>query len=245
MKKCPRCHQSIRRGLDIFLSSIKNDTSQERRDFDHVLWSKAWVLHCVLMLFRAVKYYLADTIYDTYESEMPEDKQELIDEIVNTAKVISVIYVCLGLVLDILCCKWRWLARLFFHMEMLHCCLYYVIPNEACQDSDNVFLFLPFFYSICFFCDVKSGLFTLIVTMFAGNIFLRNILLEEELSQRVNRFFANTLFIVLLLLIMACAVTYVTNLHKKFRQQVSEYFNLINRMREGVLLLTLDAAGAR
>ena len=43
---------------------------------------------------------------------------------------------------------------------------------------------------------------------------------------------------------MACAVTYVTNLHKKLRQQVNQYYNLINRMREGVLLLSKDASGA-
>ena len=117
-----------------------------------------------------------------------------------------------------------------------------MVPSEACQNSDNSFLFLPFFYSICFFCDVKSGLTTLVVTMLIGNIFLRNILLEEELSQRVSRFLTNTFFIVILLLIMACAVTYVTNLHKKLRQQVNQYYNLINRMSEGVLLLTKDAS---
>ena len=91
---------------------------------------------------------------------------------------------------------------------------------------------------------MKSGITTLVVTMLAGHIFLRNILIKEELSQRVNRFLANTLFIVILLLVMASAVTYVTNLHKKLRQQVNQYFNLINRMREGVLLLSKDAAGA-
>ena len=133
------------------------------------------------------------------------------------AEVISVFYVCFGLILDILCCKWRWLARFIYHLELLHMCLYYMVPNEADQKSDNYFLFLPFFYSICFFCDVKSGLTTLVVTMFVGNIFLRNIQIEETLSQRVNRFLANTLFIVILLLTMACAVTYVTNLHKKLR----------------------------
>ena len=160
------------------------------------------------------------------------------------AKVISVFYVCVGLILDILCCKWRWLARFIYHLELLHMCLYYMVPNEADQKSDNYFLFLPFFYSICFFCDVKSGLTTLVVTMLAGNIFLRNIMVKEELNQRVYRFLVNAFFLVILLLIMASAVTYVTNLHKKLRQQVNQYYNLINRMREGVLLLSKDASGA-
>ena len=56
------------------MSSMRTDNSEERRDFDYVLQTKAWVIHCVLMLYRAAKYYLADSIYDTYESVLPEEK---------------------------------------------------------------------------------------------------------------------------------------------------------------------------
>ena len=38
-------------------------------------------------------------------------------------------------------------------------------------------------------------------------------------------------------------IVYVTSLQKRLLQQMSEYFKLINRMREGVLVLTKDLKG--
>ena len=46
------------------------------------------------------------------------------------------------------------------------------------------------------------------------------------------------LLVGLILVFLSCILTYVAQLQKKIRMQMSEYFNLINRMREGVLILS-------
>ena len=40
--------------------------------------------------------------------------------------------------------------------------------------------------------------------------------------------------------VIACIITYLVQLKTKIRLQMNEYFNLINRMREGVLVLSRD-----
>ena len=45
------------------------------------------------------------------------------------------------------------------------------------------------------------------------------------------------LLVGLIILIVAFVMNYIVQLQQRLRQQMSEYFNLINRMREGVLIL--------
>lgn len=47
----------------------------------------------------------------------------------------------------------------------------------------------------------------------------------------------------LIIIFLSCILTYVAQLQKKIRMQMSEYFNLINRMREGVLVLSIGQEG--
>ena len=52
------------------------------------------------------------------------------------------------------------------------------------------------------------------------------------------------LIVVAMTLTLHRSTLFVTSLQKRLRKQMNEYFNLINRMREGVLVLTKDLKGA-
>ena len=43
--------------------------------------------------------------------------------------------------------------------------------------------------------------------------------------------------VILIIMIIAFIMNYIIHLQQRLRQQMIEYFNLINRMREGVLIL--------
>ena len=50
------------------------------------------------------------------------------------------------------------------------------------------------------------------------------------------RYFLYYTFIGIMIMLMASILNHIASLHMRLRVQVNEYFNLINRMREGVLV---------
>ena len=61
----------------------------------------------------------------------------------------------------------------------------------------------------------------------------------------MKRLFLIIFTIGLMVVVMACLMTYIVQLQKRLRLQIYEYFNLINRMREGVLVLIRDKVSAK
>ena len=61
-------------------------------------------------------------------------------------------------------------------------------------------------------------------------------LLDQEIVLVFMRFFVIYIIVGILIMIMAGLVNHISSLHKRLRIQVTEHFNLINRMREGVLV---------
>ena len=122
-----------------------------------------------------------------------------------------------------------------------------MIPMEVCIGSTFSVFFEPFFYSLCFFIDIKSNLVTLVICTLVGNIFFNSIWLPEDLKVRFQyQPMIMLIFLVgLILIFLACILTYVSQLQKRLRMQMSEYFNLINRMREGVIVLSREAEGRK
>ena len=113
-----------------------------------------------------------------------------------------------------------------------------MVPMEICIGSTFSIFFEPFFYSLCFFVDIKSNLLTLAVCTVVGNLVLTEIWMPDALQFELSPVMTLILLVGLILVFLSCILTYVVQLQKKIRMQMSEYFNLINRMREGVLILS-------
>ena len=110
---------------------------------------------------------------------------------------------------------------------------------EICIGSTFSIFSEPFFYSLCFFCDIKSNLITLFICTLFGNVYLSHLWMDKANAISVSPAMTLIILVGLILIGIAFIITYVSQLQKKLRMQMSEYFNLINRMREGVLVLSL------
>ena len=92
-----------------------------------------------------------------------------------------------------------------------------------------------FFLAICFVCDARISLAILFVLSFIQTA-IRDYVLDLENGMMYLRYFVIYALIGILIMIMASILNHVASLHMRLRVQVNEYFNLINRMREGVLV---------
>ena len=95
-----------------------------------------------------------------------------------------------------------------------------------------------------YICGLRIGMATVVtsgVTLLILKTYTLNISLGFQLEQN-----SMIIFVVgLIILIVAFVMNYIVQLQQRVRQQMSEYFNLINRMREGVLVLIRNQGEAK
>ena len=150
----------------------------------------------------------------------------------------------ISIVLDLCCYKWRHLAKSFFYFEMLAWMTRALVPETNCVNYAQSHMILACLNVMCFFCDLRLSLVILVLTT-AGSTYFQILWHEGEENDRlIGSFFLSIVVISTVTLVLTKAILYVTNLQKRLRQQMNEYLNLVNRMREGVIVLTKDLKGA-
>ena len=86
---------------------------------------------------------------------------------------------------------------------------------------------------------MRLGLVYLILTACSWVIILR-LTTEDELNFIISRFTLLMFGISITIIIIGGMLNHISDIHTLLRVQVSEYFNLINIMREGVLVLVRE-----
>ena len=82
------------------------------------------------------------------------------------------------------------------------------------------------------------------MTVFLAGIAERiilNITAQEDIGFQIKRLFSLVFVVILVILMLVGNIAYISRLQKRLRQQMNEYFNLINRIHEGVLVIVRDS----
>ena len=141
-----------------------------------MLFNRAWVSSNIIIAYRALMLARGTTSWDKFydtKDEIVYKEDGLIEDALPWARAIYNSMIFLSIVLAILCIKWRFLARFFFHIHMIHTCLFYIIPSRVeCFTADYVMILQPFLVTIIMACDLKLGLFSIIVSILVGKLFL-------------------------------------------------------------------------
>ena len=134
----------------------------------------------------------------------------------------------MGILLNLLCAKWRNLARCLFHLEMLQVCLLKMIPNND-DDIYRGLFFDPLCSGLLLICDLRASLCTLLATQAFGNMVLSGVWMGQDALEGVMLL----LLAILILVFFHGLLVYIANLHT----QSEVKSNLLGKMQEGVLIL--------
>ena len=88
-------------------------------------------------------------------------------------------------------------------------------------------------------CDARLNLVILIVAACTQTV-LRDVVLDLDTGLANLSYFSIYTLIGIVIMVMASILNHVASLHMRLRIQINEYFNLINRMREGVLVFVKE-----
>ena len=121
------------------------------------------------MLYRLFSLAIGHTMWDYYEEgdvvvsgvndAWPNDDKT----IYQVARYSWTILCIIGLILNILCFKWRSIARAFLPLELLNFILINAIPWEGCSMDRFSYGCKTLCLGIFFYCDIQVGLITLLI----------------------------------------------------------------------------------
>lgn len=198
---------------------------------------RAWVIYTLFTIYRIWAFFSGRTQQDWWgEGERIEFKMETVFEILPIVEDVQVAINFTGLAISILCLKWRAMARCFFYIEALGALSLYLVPIGQAQEW--IVFILPTFIALNYYCDPRGLVIYLFVVVPVAGLILPTIWSYEPIAERAPRFLLFTLILNVALLTLAVLLTKMTKLQKRIDSQMTEYFNLINRMREGVLVLS-------
>ena len=99
------------------------------------------------------------------------------DPIENLMRMNLVILIVIGIMLDLLCFKWRKLANAFIYLECITRIVALMFPNHANYNYDFIgYMQMLGMTWLFYYCDEPAQLITITVT-FGIHLFLGNLLL--------------------------------------------------------------------
>ena len=130
------------------------------------MWTRAWVAMSIETTYRVFQLATGAGIWNSWsvDREDLEYNKGLVDELLPWGRNLNRIGVAICVILTILCIKWRFLARAFFHIIMIQMCLLDMIPVDPCFNTDTSRMTYRLLFTLLYACDLKSGIITLVVT---------------------------------------------------------------------------------
>ena len=129
-----------------FIASGETSTKRDQK-LIYVLYTRALAFHFLISAYRM---YEVSFSLGAYYSEkiictdlittkcVIEYNESLCDPIESSLRILLKIVFFIGLILDFLCFKWRWLARWFIYLEILTRIIASLVPNYASHDATRV-----------------------------------------------------------------------------------------------------------
>ena len=105
----------------ILTKTFKSDESPERQKLDYIIMTRAWFLFIIMVAFQLFAMINGLTNFDYWrrDKEKLEYREGIVDDIIPWGELLDKSLGVLGAFLCILCYKWRFLARLFFHLMII------------------------------------------------------------------------------------------------------------------------------
>ena len=117
-----------------------------------------------------------------------------------------------------------------------HCFVNLVQFEETCQVYQFQLIAFSTLIAVFFLCGIRVALVTLLITMFF--IIVKDSMFTDNAVVGIClKYCAFSIPQVFLIMVVSAIFNKLSYLQTRSRVQVNEYFNLINRMREGVIVL--------
>lgn len=202
--------------------------------------TRAWVIHLLYGLSRLGQW-LTDKSMWLHECDetCPSYDHELLDENANLLRNIFKGCIVVGLVIDLVCYKFRNLADAILIFESVSFVIFLLIPTKTYLElSPYVIAAFQFIFFLAFYTDRGVQLVLHISTMALINFFVIGYGYKKGLG--VVDVIGHALVLICYFFLCSCisiVIAYISELHSKMANGISQNLRLLNGMHEGLLII--------
>lgn len=247
MCNCAKLKAWICNGCRYVGKSLK--TAEETREssrIEYVLQTRAWLLHCALLIYNVVHLAL-ETSYIDYLGQAGGGSELWIEHFYTAWIVI----VALGCINAIACAKWRLLASIIFPLETAKLFILNTLATaDECHElMQGTIVLCALTAALSFICDFRVGATLMLVGTVSQVVIVE---VTREASGPKPSTESNLLLQLLLIVTSALAIVlvsvlafYITELNRRLSNENDESLSLLNRMYEGVIVLVKNSSTQR
>ena len=179
---------------------------------------------------------------DVTEKCIPEYNEDLMDPLEDGTRFLVKILVVAGILLDLLCIKYRNLANMYMYLECFTQWIVTFIPNYASYESDVIgysMIFALFF--LLFYNDDGKHIICSTLTM-AWHVSFALFVAYNRPYTLLDILFNSGVVIGFLILqiILGMIIVHMSKIHSSLFLANEEHINLLNGMHEGILILSRE-----
>ena len=101
---------------------------------EHIMLTRAWVIHIFLQVFRLFNIVRGNSFISVHRER--EDVGKVDDDLLDQLLYVWLALVLLAMALDVVCYKKRQVARVFYPLELIKFCFVNVLPyGTECQSQ--------------------------------------------------------------------------------------------------------------
>ena len=149
----------------------KRNYLKRDEQFMWALQTRAWICHSLYTCQKVYAWangtslWLNNDCID--ETEDCDYNRQLINKITPTLRVLSGILICINLILDILCYKYRSVTQSFLYLEITQLIIFLLIPSKYYLDTHIMIQMTFFIYLfVLMYCDSGKQIIFTIIAMF-------------------------------------------------------------------------------
>ena len=237
------CCQQFKRLLMMMLETVRKKKWEDSVS-EEIMLKRAWVVHTLYSIIKVSNYINGASTWLNGECG-DEDVQcgpynaTVIDPLKKSIKMIWNVSVYVSVIMDIICYKYRKLARSFLYIEMSSSVtLMFLALEQNFKVPQFSWLMQDVNIYLIFFCGHRSDLiFSTII------VCVKNLVLNAWLYYRSSISFIIQMSVISLTYIVFCSclsmvAIYISKLHIKMRNKNAENVKLLDGMHEGLLILS-------
>ena len=221
--------------------------NNELKEVQLSLCTKTWLIHIYVNIGRVIYPIFDNSFWQNGYRDYKENEtinQEFIEESEDVIKFLIIVFIVLGLLLDVVCWRYRHLSSSIFYFELISLTVQSFIPWDFGDFRAAITLITIGGTWIMYANGSRGNIVASVFCTLFQTLFCHQMILKEEFAFGiVSGAILNAITIFIIGTILAMCITYIAFLKGRIVQLMVENLNLLDKMHEGLVVVRKEDLG--
>lgn len=213
----------------------------ERLKLIELLEVRAWLCHIFITLTRIIFPMLGIAYWQKglrNAAELEGVNKEFVEENRSLLVTLIMVFIAVGVLMDILIWKWRWLGRYLFYLECCGVVIYSLLPIDLGDLGEIQIVAILAQSFLVFGCDVGYDMIGALATICLNSLVVYPFVYRQTLdSVLITHKLTNIVAVAMMSIVVTLFFTYIARIRAQMEELIAENLGMLTHLSEGLLLV--------